>query len=168
MSTTMRLRGGQRKLVLLLHIAATGAWLGLDVVLAVLVFTARGTSDPQTAAFCFRALEVVAVWPIATAALASLATGVLLGLGSKYGLVRYWWVAVKLVMNVILGVLVLFALRPAVHEAGGSGRRIAAELPVSYDSTSLMMPPIVSTTALVFAFVLSVYKPWGRTRANPA
>jgi hypothetical protein len=27
----------------------------------------------------------------------ALASGVLLGLGSKYGLVRYWWVTVKLI-----------------------------------------------------------------------
>jgi hypothetical protein len=29
-----------------------------------------------------------------------------------------------------------------------------------------MMPPIVSSTALLFAFVLSVYKPWGGTRSS--
>ena len=165
MAFALRFTAPQRKLVLLLHILASGAWLGLDVVLAVLVFTARATSDPQTTAFCFRALELVAIWPVGTAALASLVTGVLLGLGSKYGLVRYWWVAVKLAMNVILSVLVIFSLRPGLHEVGGYGRRLAADLPTSYDSTTLMMPPIVSTTALLLAFVLSVYKPWGRTRA---
>ena len=163
MSALLRLSAPQRKLVLLLHIAAAGVWLGLDVVVAVLVFTARGSADPQTAAFCYQALELLAIWPMATAALLSLVTGVLLGLGTKYSLVRYWWVAVKLAMNVILSVLVIFSLRPGLHEVGGYGRRLAADLPATYDSTTLMMPPIVSTTALLFAFVLSVYKPWGRT-----
>jgi len=60
---------------------------------------------------------------------------------------------------------VIVSLRPGLHEVGGYGRRLAADLPTSYDSTTLMMPPIVSTTALLLAFVLSVYKPWGRTRA---
>ncbi|HEY7046654.1 MAG TPA: hypothetical protein VH373_05500 [Jatrophihabitantaceae bacterium] len=165
MSTSLRLTVSQRKLVLLLHIAAAGVWLGLDVVVAVLVFTARGTSDPQTTAFCFRALELVAIWPMATAALISLVTGVLLGMASRYGLVRYWWVAVKLAMNLILSVLVIFLLRPGLHEAGDFGRRVAADLPGAFDSTSLMFPPIVSTTALAIAFVLSVFKPWGRTRS---
>ena len=165
MSTALRLTAPQRKLALLLHIAAAGVWLGLDVVVAVLVFTAHGASDPQTAAFCYRALELVAIWPMATAALASLATGVLLGMASKYGLMRYWWVAVKLVMNVILSVLVIFSLRPGLHDAGEFGRRLAADLPGAFDSTTLMFPPIVSTSALAFAFVLSVFKPWGRTRS---
>jgi uncharacterized membrane protein len=165
MSTALRLTAPQRKLVLLLHIAAAGVWLGLDVVVAVLVFTARGSSDPHTAAFCYQALELVAIWPMATAALISLVTGVLLGLGSKYGLVRYWWVAVKLAMNLILSVLVIFLLRPGLHEAGDFGRSIAADLPGAFDSTGLMFPPIVSTSALALAFVLSVFKPWGRTRS---
>ncbi|HEY3717222.1 MAG TPA: DUF2269 family protein [Jatrophihabitantaceae bacterium] len=117
MSTALRLTAPQRKLVLLLHIAAAGVWLGLDVVVAVLVFTARGSSDPQTAAFCYRALELIAIWPMATAALISLITGVLLGLASRYGLVRYWW-------DLILSVLVIFLLRPGLHDAGEFGGRV--------------------------------------------
>jgi uncharacterized membrane protein len=166
MAVAPRFTAPQRKLVLLLHIVAAGIWIGLDVVLAVLVFTAHATSDPQTTAFCYRALEVAAIWPVAAAAVVSLLTGVLLGLGSKYGLVRYWWVAVKLAMNLVLSILVILSLRPGLHEAAGYGRRIAAGLPVNIDSKTLIMPPIVSTTALLFAFVLSVYKPWGRTRTD--
>ena len=165
MSTSLRLTASQRKLVLLLHIAAAGVWLGLDVVVAVLVFTARATSDPQTTAFCLQALELVAIWPMATAALISLVTGVLLGMASRYGLVRYWWVAVKLAMNLILSVLVIFLLRPSLHDAGAFGRRLATDLPGALDSTTLVFPPIVSTSALALAFVLSVFKPWGRTRS---
>jgi hypothetical protein len=42
----------------------------------------------------------------------TLTSGVLLGLGTKYGLVRYWWVLVKLVINVVLVALVLILLWP--------------------------------------------------------
>ena len=159
-----RLTGRQRKWVLLLHIASAGVWLGLDVVVAVLVFTARGAADPQVTAFCFRALELVAIWPMLLAALSSLVTGLLLGLGTKYGLLRYWWVAVKLALNLLLTTLVIVSLRPGLHEAGDYGRRIADGLPAEFDSRFLMFPPIVSTSALLFAMVLSVFKPWGRIR----
>lgn len=162
MATRLGVR--QRKWILLLHIAAAGTWLGLDVVVAVLVFTARASGDRQTAAFCFRALEIVAIWPMVTAAVLSLVSGILLGLGSKYGLMRYWWVAVKLLMNVLLTTLVLVLLRPGLHEAADYGRAVDAGLPGEFDSTSLMFPPIVSTSAVLFAMVLSIFKPWGRTR----
>jgi hypothetical protein len=38
-------------------------------------------------------------------------------------------------------------LRPGLHEAGDYGRRIADGLPADFDSSSLMVPPIVSTGA---------------------
>lgn len=159
---TIRLGARIRKWVLLLHIAAAGVWLGLDVVVAVLVFTARGTSEPQTAAFCYRALELLAIWPMVVAALASLVTGVVLGLGTKYGLLRYWWVAVKLVTNLVLSSLVIVLLRPGLHEAASYGRQIADGQAAAFDSSWLLFPPIVSTSALLFAMVLAVFKPWGR------
>ncbi len=161
---TIRLGGRLRKWVLLLHIVAAGVWLGLDVVVAVLVFTARGAADPQTAAFSYRALEVVAIWPMVVAALASLVTGIVLGLGTRYGLLRYWWVAVKLVMNLVLSSLVIVLLRPGLHEAAAYGRQIADGQPAAFDSSWLLFPPVVSTSALLFAMVLAVFKPWGRVR----
>ena len=42
--------------------------------------------------------------------------------GSKYGLVRCWWVAIKLVLNVALLVLVLTLLRPDVAEVADRTR----------------------------------------------
>jgi hypothetical protein len=56
--------------------------------MAVLVFTALTTDTTTTRATSFQALELVAVWPLLVTGLVCLASGVLLGLGDKYGLVR--------------------------------------------------------------------------------
>jgi len=50
-----RLPTNVRKGVLLVHIASAGAWLGIDLVMAVLVGTALITDDPRTKALCFEA-----------------------------------------------------------------------------------------------------------------
>lgn len=157
-----RLGGRARKAVLVTHILAAGAWFGMDIVMGVLVVTALGTDSGETRAMTYQALELFAVWPLATAGLVCLASGVLLGLGSKYGLVRYWWVAVKLVLNVLLSTLVLVALRPGVREAGERGRLFDEATDVLPDPGGMIYPPIVSTALLLVAFLLSVYKPWGR------
>lgn len=159
-----RLGGRTRKPVLLLHIASAGAWLGIDVVMGVLVFTALFTDSHRTKAVSYQALEMFAVWPLLSTGLLCLATGVLLGLGSKYGLVRFWWVAVKLVLNIVLTTLVLFALRPGVVEAAERGRDLLAGGSPALAPGDLLFPPIVSTSAVLFAMVLSVFKPWGRIR----
>jgi uncharacterized membrane protein len=160
-----RLGARTRKSVLLVHIASAGAWLGIDVVMAVLVFTALGTDDDRTKALAFRALELVAVWPLLTMGMLCLLTGILLGLGSRYGLVRYWWVAVKLALNLLLSGLVLVALAPEVADAAERARQFDAGLPAPLGVGDLIFPPIVSPTALLVAMVLAVFKPWGRIRA---
>ena len=162
----MRLAGRTRKSLLVTHIVAAGVWIGLDVAMAVLVFTAMGTGDQQTRAASLQALRLVTVWPMTVAGLVSLATGVLLGLGSRYGLVRYWWVLVKLVLNLVLCTLIVTALRGGVAEAADTGRVLATGADLPWASRDMMFPPIVSTTALLAAFLLSVFKPWGRVRRS--
>ncbi|HEY2762990.1 MAG TPA: hypothetical protein VGJ13_03105 [Pseudonocardiaceae bacterium] len=153
-----------RRAVLIAHISSAGAWFGIDVVMAVFVFTALFTGDAAIKALCFQALEVFAVWPLLVTGLICLATGVILGLGSKWGVVRYWWVATKLVLNLILTGLVLVALRPQVAQSAEQARQWLAGEPVTLGIGDLIYPPIVSPAALLIAMTLSVVKPWGLAR----
>jgi hypothetical protein len=84
-------------------------------------------------------------------------SGVVLGLGTPYGLVRYWWVAIKLAINIAFVALVLVALRPEVLEVAEQGRQFAAGLPASLAVGDLIYPPIVSP-------ILAVFKPSGLIR----
>jgi hypothetical protein len=161
-----RLGAGTRKGVLLIHIASAGAWLGVDVVMAVLVFRALLTDDGRAKALSFRVLELIAVGPLLACGLVCLLSGVLLGLSSRYGLVRYWWVAVKLVLNLVLTGLVLVALAPEVAAHAEEARQFDAGLPVPLEVGQLIFPPIVSPTALLVAMALAVFKPWGRIRRS--
>lgn len=159
-----RLGTRTRKGVLVVHIASAGAWIGIDIVMAVFVFTALLTDDTSVKALCYQALELFAVWPLLTVGLICLASGVTLGLGTKYGLVRYWWVAAKLTINLLFNALVLVSLKPGTSDVAEQGRRLAAGDDVTVVAGDLIFPPIVSPTLLMVAVVLSVYKPWGRIR----
>ena len=157
-----RLGARTRKGFLVVHIVSAGTWIGIDVVMAV-VFTAL-LADDYTKALCYRALEMFVVWPLFASGLVCLASGIVLGLGTKWGLLRYWWVAVKLALNLVLVVLVTFALRPGVSEMAERGLRYMTGEAASLAVGDLIFPPIVSTSALLIAFVLAVFKPWGRLR----
>lgn len=159
-----RLRGHARKTVLILHILSVGTWVGVDVIVAVLVLTGWLSGDSSVRGLAYQALGTFVVWPMLVSGLVSLVTGVLLGLGSKYGLVRYWWVAVKLVLNLVLCTLILIALQPGLGDVAQYGRDLAAGTATDRDMSDLFFPPIVSLSALTFATILSVAKPWGRLR----
>lgn len=159
-----RLGTRTRKGFLVAHIVSAAAWIGIDAALGILVITGLLTEDRSAAAAAFQALELFAVWPMLTASLACLATGVVLGLGTKYGLLRYWWVAVKLAINLGMSALILFALRPGLYEAADYGRDLAAGITPDLDPSGLLYPVVVAPTLLLIAVLLSVYKPWGRIR----
>jgi hypothetical protein len=149
--------------VLCAHIVAAGAWIGIDVLVAVLVGVAMLSGEPATQGLAYQALGTFVVWPMLGSALVCLLTGVVLGLGTKWGLVRYWWVAVKLVMNVALSALIVLVLRPGMPDVAEHGRLLSEGAAAGPGLTTLVFPPAVSLIALTAAVVLSVTKPWGRT-----
>jgi hypothetical protein len=161
-----RLSAGARKLTLTIHVIAAIGWIGVDFVLFVLALTGMLSGDPTTLATCYRAIDMFAVVLLLPLGLLSLATGLLLGWGSKYGILRYHWVLWKLILNTVLTTLVLVLLRPGVAEAANAVDGPTATLPdrLSEAQSNLIFPPVVSITVLTFATVLSIYKPWGRTK----
>lgn len=166
MTTTRKLSGRARKALLLVHILSAAAWLGIDLALGILAVVALSTKDKTTAGIAIQAVDLFAIWPMFGASVVCMISGAILGLGSKYGLVRYWWVAIKLVMNVGMSLLIAFSLRQGVQEAAQIGRRMLAGDPAAAIPSDIMHPVVVAPTLLLFAYVLSVFKPWGRIRKS--
>jgi hypothetical protein len=153
-----------RKTTLLIHIVAAGAWIGIDVIVAVLVLTGRYADSVATRSLAYQALAAFVVWPMLLSGLVSLATGVILGLSTKWGLLRYWWVAVKLVLNLVLCTLIVVVLQPGMSDVGDYGRDLMSGNPPSDRVSTLFFPPAVSLTTLTLASALAVFKPWGRIK----
>jgi hypothetical protein len=163
---TLTLSRGWRRATLVVHICAAGAWIGIDVMVAVLVCTGWFSADVSVRSLAYQALASFVVWPMLVAGLLSLATGVALGIGTKWGLVRYWWVAVKLALNVLLCTLIVVVLQPGMDDVAAYGRDLLTGRPDPATVSQLFFPPAVSLTTLALATVLGVYKPWGRIRAG--
>ena len=158
-----RLSRRQRHAVLVLHIVSAVGWIGVDLALLPLVLTGLTTDDGPTAAAAFGAVAILVPWTVPALSLLIVTTGVLLGLGTKWGLVRYWWVAVKLVISLILTTLVFVSLLPAVAAIDITGAASGEEVRAALGETTMFLyPPVVSSLMLLAAAVLSVTKPWGR------
>src|SRR5690242_16765732 len=86
------------KAVLTAHIVASGAWLGVFVGKLALGIAAVAASDPAVAGARYDAMNVLTpAFPVT--AIGTIVTGVLLSLGTKWGLLRHYWVATKLVLT---------------------------------------------------------------------
>jgi hypothetical protein len=166
-TTPWRLAPAARKAVLALHIVAGIGWMGVDIALLVLLISARTTNDAALVLSAFNAIGMIVPIAVPPLSLSILATGIILGLGTRWGLVRYWWVLLKLLLSLVMTVLVFVSLVPAV-----SSMAVLTATTVSADTaraslgvlpTMLLFPPIVSFLMLGVAVILSIFKPWQRT-----
>ncbi|MEU4492843.1 DUF2269 domain-containing protein [Streptomyces sp. NBC_00210] len=154
------LKRSARRALLVVHVAASAAWLGLTLGLLALALTAATTeSAPMIEAAC-RSMKVFTDWLVIPVALLTLLSGLVLSLGTKWGLARHHWVFTKFWLTLVTITASVFALRPGVNAAVEA---VASGSPPA-DPLDLVMGPVVSFSAYVFMTVISVLKPWGLTR----
>ncbi|MGW5363611.1 hypothetical protein [Actinopolymorpha pittospori] len=152
------------------HLIVSVAWLGIVAAKLVLGIAAVTSETTVVAMARFTAMDVlnIAFRPLAVA---TVVTGVALSLGTKWGLLRHYWVATKLALTVgVIGTAVLLADRLAQTATGttrGSAGAAAGGdsiLDLARAPTTLLLGLCVAHLAmLVLATVFSVYKPWGKT-----
>ncbi|MEV6720904.1 DUF2269 domain-containing protein [Streptomyces xanthochromogenes] len=148
------LRRTVRKGWLVAHVAVSVSWLGLTLGLLALGITAYTTDSPAMTDAAYRAMKVFGDWLVLPIALLTLVTGVVLSLGTRWGLARHRWVWIKFWLTLVTLCLSALLLRPEINGA------VAAGVP----DTSLVAAPIVSSSAYFFMTAISVLKPWGLTR----
>ncbi|MFD1150542.1 hypothetical protein [Saccharothrix hoggarensis] len=144
-----------RKWWLVLHVVSSVGWLGVTIGMLALALAAF---DAPALYPAMSLLGDVVVLPLA---LTALATGVVLSLGTKWGLVKHRWVLVKFALTVVAVVATTFSLRSGLHEAAASASDGTA---VGAVGTDVLVAACVSLTFYTVNTVLSVFKPWGRTR----
>jgi hypothetical protein len=155
------------KAVMVLHVICGIGCMGVDIAVFVLLMTAHTTNDPALVISGFNAIRMIVPIAVPPLSLGILLTGLVLGLGTRWGLLRYWWVLLKLTLSLIMAVLVFVSLVPGVNSIAvlstttTSADAVRASL--SSLPNELMFPPIVSFLMLGVAAVLSIFKPWRRT-----
>ena len=156
------MRPAVRKLALAVHLSCSVGWLGAVVAYLALDLTVASSQDPLLVRASWVAMGMIVSWVIVPLALAALITGLVMSLGTKWGLFRHWWVLISLVLTIVATVVLL-------SESGVVTRiaAIAAD-PATTDSDLLAFPPtllhsIGGLAVLLVVQVLNVYKPQGVT-----
>ncbi len=158
MSFALRLR----KPVLSVHIALSVGWIGAIFAYLALDVAAATSQDPTTLRAAYVGMGLVAGTAIVPLAVAALLTGLLVSLGTKWGLIRHWWVVVSLLLTVF-ATLVLLAEVPTINALASA----AANPSTSSDqlrALGVTLPHSVGGgLVLLVVLGLNVYKPQGLT-----
>ena len=151
-----------RKLALTVHIASSVGWIGAVAAYIALDLTAATSESPQTLRAAYLAMGLTTTYVIVPLAVATLLTGLLVSLGTRWGLFRHYWVVISLVLT-SLATLVLMAETRTIHALAA-----AAADPATSDARlrslgSTLVHSIGGTLVLLVVLVLNVYKPRGLT-----
>lgn len=149
-----------RRVSLIVHVVSSASWLGLTLGLLALGITATTTGSAVTVEASVRTMKLFADWLLLPLAFLTLLSGLLLSLGTAWGLARHRWVWTKFWLTLATTTATAFALRPAANAAVTA---VAAD-GVLPDAGDVLFGPVVSLSAYVFMTVISVLKPWGPTR----
>nr|WP_052479269.1 PDR/VanB family oxidoreductase [Kibdelosporangium sp. MJ126-NF4] len=149
-----------RKLALALHVVFSVGWIGISASMVVLALVGLNTTHPGVRVGSYNALMTLDETIMGIFALVSLITGVWLGLGTPFGLIRYWWVVAK---QVLFGLVMIGAFGfTHIWVIGGLDEALATG-GITSGGVALVFGAPTLMALLTAAAVISVYKPWGRT-----
>ncbi|HEV7166001.1 MAG TPA: hypothetical protein VGO35_11505 [Gammaproteobacteria bacterium] len=160
----MILAPASRKLALTVHVATSVAWLGAVACFLALAIAGVVSRDPQAVRAAYLAMDLITLFVIVPLAFASLLSGLVCSLGTTWGLFRYYWVLLKLLITPLATIVLLMHTQPIgfLADAATKTAMFGAGL---YGMQVLMV--VVSAGAvlvLLLLTLLAVYKPKGMTR----
>ena len=150
-----------RKFALAAHLMLSVGWIGAVVAYLVLGISTLTRQDAQTVRAAWIGMELIGWFAIVPLAVASLLTGLVMSLGTPWGLFRHYWVVITLVLTIFSAAVLLLHM-PTVSSL--------AELAREADGAHLagfggdLFHAGGGLLVLLVVTVLNVYKPRGLTR----
>ncbi|HZA26916.1 MAG TPA: DUF2269 domain-containing protein [Actinomycetota bacterium] len=152
-----------RKAVFSVHLTVSVGWIGAVAGYMALDVAAATSRDDQVLRAVYLGMGLIAGNVIVPLAVASLVTGVVVSLGTKWGLFRHYWVLISFLLTIVATVVLLSETRTINFFAD-----IAADPATSGDQLRALGTTLVhsvgGTVLLLVILVMNVYKPQGMTR----
>jgi hypothetical protein len=151
-----------RKLALAIHLTTSVGWLGAVAGYLALDVTVSTSGDPTVLRGAWVAMGLIASWVVVPLAAASVLTGLVMALGTKWGLFRHWWVLISFLLTVGATGVLLSETRVIADSAS-----LAADSSTTTDQLLALpstLPHSVGGLVVLLAVqVLNIYKPQGLT-----
>lgn len=156
----MTMTPGARKFALATHLSLSVGWIGAAVAYLALALAAQTSGSAETVRSAWIAMELVGWYVIVPLAVASLVTGVVMAVGTSWGLLRHYWVLFSLVLTGFATAVLLLHM-PGVSSTADRARLAdpAALQAIGGD----LVHPAIGLVVLLAVLVLNVYKPRGLT-----
>ena len=157
----MAVRRTARQWLLLAHVITSLGWMGAGAANVVLAVTAIRTDDAPLRRSCYQLINVIDFALVIPLAFSALGSGMIIGLATKWRLLRHWWVVVKLVLTLAVIIFSTFGVGVWVEQSmAATTGPVATPSPVAEE---LVVGAGANIAAFLFMTWASVTKPWPRT-----
>jgi hypothetical protein len=150
-----------RKFALSAHLTFSVGWVGAVLAYLALGLAAVTSEDVQTVRAAWTAMELTGWYVIVPLAVASLTTGLVMALGTKWGLFRHYWVLISFTLTVFATLVLLLHMPTVTLTADVAGK---AEGPVLETLGGDLVHSTIGLVILLVIQFLNLYKPQGMTR----
>jgi hypothetical protein len=150
-----------RKFTFTTHVTSSVGWLGAVLAFLALAVVGLTSENEATVRGAYLVMAPAAWFVLVPLAHASLLSGIAISLGTPWGLIRHYWVVLKLLITAFATVILLIYMGTFRQMAG-----VAADPIVDLGlvrNPSPLVHAILAMVLLVIATVLGVYKPFGMT-----
>ena len=151
-----------RKFALATHVICSVGWLGAVVVFLALAIVGLTSQDDRTVRGLYLVMEPAAWFVLVPFAITSLVTGIVMSLGTTWGLFRHYWVLFKLLITIFATIILLMYMRTFRNMSN-----MAADSTIDLwmvRNPSPVVHSVLALLVLIVATVLAVNKPQGITR----
>lgn len=153
-----------RKLALTLHVLSSIGWAGALAAFLVLAVVGLTGRDVETVRMAYVANGLITWYAIVPLAFASLLTGIVQALGTPWGLVRHFWVVIKLVIVATATFMLMIKTGPIGYIAAVAAEGDLPGTALLGLRGSILAHAVGGLLVLVWAAALGTYKPRGLTR----
>lgn len=152
------------KLMLTSHITFSVGWFGAVAVFLALAITGLTSPNTQLARSAYLAMELSTWFVIVPFCLASLITGIIQSIGTKWGLFKHYWIIIKLFLTLASTILLMLHMKPISYLAGVAADTSFSTVLLPGLRVQIIADAGAALLLLLSIITISVYKPWGKTK----
>lgn len=156
-----------KKALVTTHVLFSASWLGVGVVMVTLTVLGLRSDDAATVRVSYQLLELFDMTILPWSSIGAILSGIAASLTGKWGLVRHYWIVAKL----LISIAIIASAFGFLHRWVVSATERSAVLEAAGDAASVGNLGVWLVTGfgtavsfVAVAMVLSIYKPWPKTR----
>ncbi|MGD1804697.1 hypothetical protein ACP6PL_04540 [Dapis sp. BLCC M126] len=167
----IRLTGNQKSWLISAHVISGAIWFGTALCMLIMVFNNFNRTNGDELYGINSIVKLLDDWVVIPAANITLLTGALLCWLTIWGFFKFYWVITKWILTstlIISGTLWLGPWTNAMTAISDAERLKALSNPLfMFDTQAIVIGASIQILSLIFIFIISFLKPWGRRDIKP-